>query len=422
VPLNAAWLGVVTITVAGIASVVGPARLWADQTITVGSTFQRLLEIGIIGLVIGMLIGSRPDVTRSAWSIDSSLLDQLIITGIRMSAMSVLLVTGRNLAGFLTSALLCGILAMAMPALMKTDEPAAVLSLEILHWGILALAAAYRASPAPQQPAGYRMFDRDDVWRGAVFARFTLVSGLAGAVFWLAASRSFVIGLVLLAVAYEGCLHLRHQELQRRRRTFVRRERAAVHEAQQRDQQLIQSLARLIHDLGPPVQGVSSIADLLLRIAAREARESPGTISERLGRHAEDGPYNAHYDRPALLGLLPPVDGLHVLDAGCGPGLYAAWLVAQEATVVGLDISPRMVALAKTRLGERATILEADLAQPLTMLADASFDLVISGLALDYVPDWAPLFREGRGAPLPPTAPGHAHAAAGSGFCLGTAA
>jgi signal transduction histidine kinase len=174
-----------------------------------------------------------------------------------------------------------------MPALMKTDEPAAVLSLEILHWGILALAAAYRASPAPQQPAGYRMFDRDDVWRGAVFARFTLVSGLAGAVFWLAASRSFVIGLVLLAVAYEGCLHLRHQELQRRRRTFVRRERAAVHEAQQRDRQLIQALARLIHDLGPPVQGVSSIADLLLRIAAREARESPGTISERLGRHAD---------------------------------------------------------------------------------------------------------------------------------------
>jgi signal transduction histidine kinase len=32
---------------------------------------------------------------------------------------------------------------------------------------------------------------------------------------------------------------------------------------------------------------VSSIADLLLRIAAREARESPGTISERLGRHAD---------------------------------------------------------------------------------------------------------------------------------------
>lgn len=37
-PLNAAWLGVLAITVAGITSVFGPARLWADQTITVGST------------------------------------------------------------------------------------------------------------------------------------------------------------------------------------------------------------------------------------------------------------------------------------------------------------------------------------------------------------------------------------------------
>ncbi|WP_129675827.1 class I SAM-dependent methyltransferase [Candidatus Chloroploca sp. Khr17] len=124
------------------------------------------------------------------------------------------------------------------------------------------------------------------------------------------------------------------------------------------------------------------------------ARATYDQLADAFARHAEDGPYNAHYDRPALLGLLPPVAGLHVLDAGCGPGLYAAWLVAQGATVVGLDVSPRMVALAQTRLGGRATILEADLAQPLTMLADASFDLVISALALDYVPDWAHLFHE----------------------------
>jgi SAM-dependent methyltransferase len=124
------------------------------------------------------------------------------------------------------------------------------------------------------------------------------------------------------------------------------------------------------------------------------ARDTYDQVADAFARHAEDGPYNAHYDRPALLGLLPSVTGLHVLDAGCGPGLYAEWLVAQGATVVGLDVSPRMVALAQTRLGKRATILEADLAQPLVMLTDASFDLVISALALDYVPDWGPLCRE----------------------------
>lgn len=124
------------------------------------------------------------------------------------------------------------------------------------------------------------------------------------------------------------------------------------------------------------------------------ARDTYDQIADVFARRAEDGPYNAHYDRPALLGLLPPVAGLRVLDAGCGPGIYAAWLVAQGAEVVGLDVSPRMVALARARLGDRASILEADLAQPLTMLADASFDLILSALALDYVRDWAPLFSD----------------------------
>jgi ubiquinone/menaquinone biosynthesis C-methylase UbiE len=44
--------------------------------------------------------------------------------------------------------------------------------------------------------------------------------------------------------------------------------------------------------------------------------------------HASDGFYNAHYDRPACLGLLGDVAGRTVLDAACGPGLYAEELTA----------------------------------------------------------------------------------------------
>lgn len=92
--------------------------------------------------------------------------------------------------------------------------------------------------------------------------------------------------------------------------------------------------------------------------------------------------------------MLPPVAGLRVLDAGCGPSIYAAWLAERGAEVVDLDVSPRMIELARERLGGRATFVEADLARPLTMLADASFDLALSALALDYVRDWGPLFGE----------------------------
>lgn len=71
-------------------------------------------------------------------------------------------------------------------------------------------------------------------------------------------------------------------------------------------------------------------------------------------QHAQDGPYNAHYDRPAVLAALGPVAGRRVLDAGCGPGLYAAALLAAGAEVVGFDASPAMVDLARRRVGPRA--------------------------------------------------------------------
>ena len=49
--------------------------------------------------------------------------------------------------------------------------------------------------------------------------------------------------------------------------------------------------------------------------------------------HARDGFYNALYDRPACLELLGNVQGKQVLDAACGPGLYAAELSSRGAQV-----------------------------------------------------------------------------------------
>jgi SAM-dependent methyltransferase len=102
--------------------------------------------------------------------------------------------------------------------------------------------------------------------------------------------------------------------------------------------------------------------------------------------------HNAYYERPATLSLLPSVSGLRVLDAGCGPGVYAEWLVERGAVVVGIDVSKRMVAIARERLGDRARILHADLEEPLDFLDDASFDLVLAPLVVDYVRDWRTLF------------------------------
>jgi signal transduction histidine kinase len=261
--------------------------LWAEQSITAGSTLQRLFESGIIALTVFALLGSLARVTIPAWPIDPRLVVTLIVDYLLLCGLGTLLVAGRKLTGFIVGAVLCRLATIGFGAFADPGQSALALPIETAQWALLALAAAYRARPLPSQTDSATALERDDSWRGSSLARFVMVLGLLIAATWPPAPAALVVGFLVLSVGYEGCLRVRHQTAQRRRREELQRERTAFQHARNHDHQLIQSLARLIHDLGPPVQGVSSIADHLLRIAAREERESPRTISERLGRHAD---------------------------------------------------------------------------------------------------------------------------------------
>ena len=105
-------------------------------------------------------------------------------------------------------------------------------------------------------------------------------------------------------------------------------------------------------------------------------------------------PHNAYYERPATLSLLPDLEGKRVLDAGCGPGHYAEELLRRGAEVVAVDVTPEMVEITREGVGDRATVLQADLDRPLDFAADGEFDVVVCPLTLDYIADWLPLFRE----------------------------
>lgn len=110
--------------------------------------------------------------------------------------------------------------------------------------------------------------------------------------------------------------------------------------------------------------------------------------------HALHGSYNALYDRPAVLRLAEPVNGRTVLDAGCGPGLYAAEFLRRGARVIGFDQSPTLIELAHQRVDDAATLRVHDLNQPLYWVGDDSIDLVVLALALNYVDDRVALLRE----------------------------
>jgi SAM-dependent methyltransferase len=108
--------------------------------------------------------------------------------------------------------------------------------------------------------------------------------------------------------------------------------------------------------------------------------------------HVEASPYTALYEAPGLRALVPPVAGRRVLDAGCGAGRTTAWLVEQGADVVGIDVSPEQLRLARERLPSVSFLL-ADLAERLPF-EDGAFDVVVSSLVMHYVRDWPPVLRE----------------------------
>ncbi|NHF57800.1 class I SAM-dependent methyltransferase [Flavobacteriaceae bacterium TP-CH-4] len=112
------------------------------------------------------------------------------------------------------------------------------------------------------------------------------------------------------------------------------------------------------------------------------------TLAVQYNALIDHKPHNAYYDRPNTLELIPAVKDQKILDAACGPGKYAEILLAEGAEVTGFDISPRMVALAKTRNRDQGSFFVHDMAQPLGMFENARFDTVICALAMHYIEDW----------------------------------
>ena len=117
-------------------------------------------------------------------------------------------------------------------------------------------------------------------------------------------------------------------------------------------------------------------------------------IASKYAAAVDTKPWNAYYERPALISLLPPLEGAKVLDVGCGPGWYADYLVGHGADVTAFDLNTEFVGLTKTRVGSTARVLQADLAEPLAFASDGEFDVAVCPLVLHYLRDWRPTLRE----------------------------
>ena len=116
--------------------------------------------------------------------------------------------------------------------------------------------------------------------------------------------------------------------------------------------------------------------------AEKIERLDPQTAYGRWAHTYPPKPHNRlmEIEQETLLSLLPDVAGLTVLDAGCGSGRYLKELHARGARVIGMDLSPPMLARAKQFT---TRIVRADVrALPLD---EMTVDLVVCGLMLGDV-------------------------------------
>jgi SAM-dependent methyltransferase len=95
---------------------------------------------------------------------------------------------------------------------------------------------------------------------------------------------------------------------------------------------------------------------------------------------------------PALRAMLHDVNGLRIVDLGCGFGWFCRWAREQGAArVLGLDLSENMLARARAMTTNSAIAYERVDLERLELPA-AAFDVAYSSLALHYIEDAGRLF------------------------------
>ena len=94
-------------------------------------------------------------------------------------------------------------------------------------------------------------------------------------------------------------------------------------------------------------------------------------------------PFNASL-RKYVLKIAKPSAGMKVLEVGCGTGTNLALFAEAGCEISGIDLSPSMLDLAQTKLGDGANLHLGDAsAMPFD---DGEFDLVLGFLTLHEMP------------------------------------
>jgi demethylmenaquinone methyltransferase/2-methoxy-6-polyprenyl-1,4-benzoquinol methylase len=135
------------------------------------------------------------------------------------------------------------------------------------------------------------------------------------------------------------------------------------------------------------------VNDALASILAEQARYYRDRAGEyedwwfRRGRYDRGEQANARWFAEVEL-LREAVDrslapGASVLELACGTGLWSAHLAQRAGSLTALDASPEVLAIARSKVGEQARFIEADIFE---WEPAGTYDLCFFGFWLSHVP------------------------------------
>jgi ubiquinone/menaquinone biosynthesis C-methylase UbiE len=123
----------------------------------------------------------------------------------------------------------------------------------------------------------------------------------------------------------------------------------------------------------------------------KEVREIYNRIAKRYHKLSANHFFNAYLEVPATISLLKNVKGKKVLDLGCGTGRHTIILKKRGARVWGLDLSPKMLEIAKTEI--KGVDFKVGTVYNLPYRSNF-FDVVVAGLVVEYFKDIDKAFKE----------------------------
>ncbi|WP_099021639.1 class I SAM-dependent methyltransferase [Mycolicibacterium palauense] len=122
-----------------------------------------------------------------------------------------------------------------------------------------------------------------------------------------------------------------------------------------------------------------------------------GHIAEQY-QEAKTQPWRERVETYSFLNVIGDVTGKKVLDVACGEGHFTRLLCrAGAAQVVGLDISERMITLAREQELRDPLGIEYTVADARSIVAQQDYDIVVSAWLLVYAQDRAELAQMCRG-------------------------